>query len=316
MTDLRTPLHAAASFGHTEVMRLLITKGSDPNIFHDHGFHAIFQLFATANTLDGAEVFATLDWVIWKQENFDFDIHAVDVLQRSLTQVMIQSFTHTSFNFGRQQARLVDALTRNSCLDNQDCEGSTALHEATKNGRLDIVEQLLNRQAMPTIRDNRGRTPIHYAAELGHVAIVRLLLGETFAGIDDSDVANWTPLRLAVKGDHLDTVKLLIDLGAHCDSGIIREAVSSEAQKSFYFFLTLGLKPDADALQHSVYPRNLHYLRSCITRGVSPNLSTFRYVMCKMLELFYHRPPLDEYLCVAKTLIPLIPDTRYAQSHS
>ena len=45
-------------------------------------------------------------------------------------------------------------------------------------------------------------------------------------------------------------------------------------------------------------------------------LSTFRYVMCKMLELFYHRPPLDEYLCVAKTLIPLIPDTRYAQSHS
>ncbi len=272
MTDLRTPLHAAAAFGQIEVMKLLIAKGSDPNMFHDHGFHAIFQLFSTANTLEAAEKLATLDWVIKKQEYFVLDVHAVDLFHRDLTQVIIRSDTHKSIHCGLQQTRLVDALlTKHLSLDNQDFEGSTALHEATKQGRLDIVEQLLNGLAMPTIRDKRGRTPIHYAAELGHVAIVRLFLGETVAGIDDGDIAGWTPLRLAIRWDHFDTVKLLIDLGVHYGRETLHDAVEFGAQNSFDFFLSIGVRPDAEVLKNSIYERDLHYLRICITRGLSPN---------------------------------------------
>lgn len=253
MTDLRTPLHAAATFGQTEVMKLLITKGSDPNIFHDHGYHAIFQLFVPANTLEGAEKLAIVDWVIRKQEHFEIDVHAVDVLHRDLSQVIIQTQTGRSIPGGIQHSTLVDALlTKNLRLDNRDTDGSTALHEASKCGHLNVVGQLLNGFAKPMIKNNRGRTPLHYAAYSGHVAIVRRLLQENMAGIDDGDCLARTPLSLAIERDHLDTVKLLIDLGAHYYSSNLHTAVRFSAKDSFDFLLTIGVKPDGDALQLAI----------------------------------------------------------------
>ena len=278
MTYLRTPLHAAATFGQIEVMKLLITKGSDPNTFHDHGFHAIFQLFITANLLADGEKLAAVDWVMRKQENFELDIHAIDVLGRDLTQLIIKAETDPSFTSGAQQTRLVDALlTENLCLDNQDFEGSTALHEATKHGRLDIVEQLLKRSAKPTIKDNRGRTPIHYAADLGNVAILRQLIVGNNAGINDSDVADWTPLRLAVFGHHLEMVKLLIDLGAHCDCGLLNDAARSDAEDLFDHFLAIGMIPNTELIWETISNQNLHYLRSCILAGANQNSVSKHY---------------------------------------
>ena len=272
LTGSRTPLHAAATFGQIEVMKLLITKGSDPNIFHDHGFHALFQLFITANFLACGEKLAVVDWVMRKQEDFEFDVHAVDVLGRDLTQLIIKAEMDPSVTGGTEQTRLIDALlTENLSLDNQDFEGSTALHEATKVGRLDIVEQLTKASAKPTIKDNRGRTPIHYAASLGNVAIVRRLLGKSNAGINDSDVAGWTPLRLAVTGHHLDMVKFLIDLGAHCDYALLNDAARNDAEDLFDYFLAFGIKPNTEVLWDTITNQNLHYLRSCILAGASPD---------------------------------------------
>ena len=286
MTDSRTPLHAAATFGQIEVMKMLITEGSDPNIFHDHGFHAIFQLFISANTLKGEEKLALVDWVIRKQEYFEFDLHAVNLLHRNLTQVIIQSEMDTSVSGGIQQPRLVEALLKkkNLCLDNQDFEGSTALHGAVKCGRLDIVERLLNGSATATIKDKRGRTPIHYAASLGNVAIVRRLVGESNAGINGKDVTGWTPLRLALLGNHLDLVRLLIDLRAHCDWHSLRDAMQFDAEASFDFLLTVGVKPNLRVMEQAICRENLHYLRGSILGGVSPNSRRLvQYVGPKLL---------------------------------
>ena len=272
LTGSRTPLHAAATFGQIEVMKLLITKGSDPNMFHDHGFHAIFQLFITANFLAGGDKLAVIDWVMRKQENFEFDVHAVDVLSRDLNQLIIKAEMDPSVTGHAQQTILVDALlTENLCLDNQDFEGLTALHQATKVGRLDIVEQLTNAFAKPTIKDNQRRTPIHYAADLGNVAIIRRFLGKSNAGINDSDVAGWTPLRLAINRHHLNMVKCLIDLGAHCDYVLLKDAVRNNAEDLFDYFLALGIKPNAEVLSFTIYSPNLHYLRNCVLAGASPD---------------------------------------------
>ena len=274
MTSSRTPLHVAASFGQIQVMKLLITKGSDPNIFHDHGYHAIFQLFTTANNLEGAEKLALVDWVIRKQEYYAFNVLAVDVLHRNLCQVIIQSETNTSTPGALLQSRLVDALfTTKMPPDNQDFRGSTALHEAMKIGRLDIVEQLLDAFATPTMKDHKGRTPIHYAARLGNVAMVRRFLGDQGVGINDRDLHDWTPLRWAIRRDHIATVKLLISLGAHCDCDDLELAVEYNSKESFDFLLAVGVKPNAEFLRHTVYKEDLHYLRNCILRGLSPNLS-------------------------------------------
>lgn len=270
MTESRTPLHAAATFGQIEVFKLLITKGSDPNIFHDHGSNAIFQLFA--NALAGADKLAVADWVIRKQEHFEIDVHAVDVLHRDLSQVIIQTRTGTSNPGGIQHSTLVDALlTKNLCLDNQDFEGLTPLHEAAKRGRLNVVEQLLNGFANPTVKDKQGRTPLHYAADRGHVAIVRRLLRKVITRIDNTDNRGRTPLELAIKRDRLDTVKSLIDLGAHCPPHYLSSAVRSKAKDSFDFLLTIGVKPDGETLESAISCKNLHFLRSCISGGVSLN---------------------------------------------
>lgn len=270
MTGPRTPLHAAATFGQIEVMKLLIRKGSDPNVFHDHGFHAIFQLLITANFLSGGEKLVAVDWVIRKQEIFEFDVQAVDVLGHNLAQLIIK--TDPSTTGGAQQTSLVDALLMESlCLDNQDFEGSTALPEATKIGRLDLVERLLNAFAKPTIKDNRGRTPLHNAASLGNVAIVRRLLGKSNAGINDEDVTGWTPLRLAVTGHHLDTVKLLVCRGALCDDVLLKDAVMIDAEDLFDYFLTIGANPTSGVLFKTINSSNLSYLRKCILAGASPD---------------------------------------------
>ena len=254
-------------------MKLLITKGSDPNMFHDHGFHAIFQLFVTANTLACGEKLAVVDWVIRMQEVFEFDVHAIDLFHRDLTQVIIQSEMDLSITGTATQSRLVTALLTNRWrLENQDFEGSTALHEATKRGRLDIVEQLLNDFAKPTTKDNRGRTAIHYAASLGNVTIIRRLLGKNTAGVDDSDNVEWTPLRLAVHGRHLDMVKFLVDLGAHCDYVLLQDAELADAEDLFDYFLSLGIKPNTEFLPWTINNPNLHYLRNSILAGASLNV--------------------------------------------
>ena len=253
-------------------MKLLITKGSDPNVFHDHGFHAIFQVFLTASFLAGGGKLALLDWVIRKQENFEFDVHAVDVLGQDLIQLIIKAEMDPSSTGGAQQTRLVDALlAENLCLDNQDFEGSTALHQATKFGLLNVVEQLTNAFANPIIKDNRGRTPLHYAAIFGNVAIVRRLLGKSNAGINDSDVVGWTPLRLAVIGHQLNMVKVLIDLGAQCDHVHLDDAVRNNYEQMFDYLLTIGIRPDIEVLYSAICRPNLYFLRSCILAGASLN---------------------------------------------
>ena len=291
MTSSRTPLHVAASFGQIQVMKLLITKGSDPNIFHDHGYHAIFQLFTTANNLEGAEKLALVDWVIRKQEYYAFNVLAVDVLHRNLCQVIIQSETNTSTPGALLQSRLVDALfTTNLPPDNQDFRGSTALHEAMKIGRLDIVEQLLDAFATPTMKDHKGRTPIHYAARLGNVAMVRRLLGDQGVGINDRDLNDWTPLRWAIRRDHIATVKLLISLHAHCDCDDLKLTVVYDAKDVFDFLLAIGVKPNAEVLESIItHGQDSHYLRSCILSGLSPNLSPDGFWTPLTLAAYFQR---------------------------
>ena len=278
-------------------MKLLIKKGSDPNMFHDHGFHAIFQLFVTANTLACGEKLAVVDWVIRMQEVFEFDVHAIDLFHRDLTQVIIQSEMDTSVTGAATQSRLVNALLTNRWrLENQDFEGSTALHEATKRGRLDIVEQLLNGFAKPTTKDNRGRTPIHYAASLGNVTIIRRLLDKNTAGVDDSDDFGWTPLRLAVHGHHLDMVKFLVDLSAHCDYVLLTEAELADAEDLFDYFLALGIKPNTEILSLTIYNSNLHYLRNSILAGASLNVLIGKYFTPLTHAVFLKKLPTVQLL--------------------
>lgn len=60
--------------------------------------------------------------------------------------------------------------------DNEERQGSTALHSVAASGHADLVTFLLGQHADPNQTDSQGRTPLHMAAKNGHSEIATLLL--------------------------------------------------------------------------------------------------------------------------------------------
>ena len=56
--------------------------------------------------------------------------------------------------------------------DEQDYFGATALMYASQMGQADIVHELLEAKADPSIRDNAGRTCLFLAAREGMISVV------------------------------------------------------------------------------------------------------------------------------------------------
>lgn len=103
--------------------------------------------------------------------------------------------------------------------------GRTPIHEACKNGHLEIAEKLIKiDEAFHSIKDYRYQSviPLHFACMEGHVDVVEMLIHRGIS-VDMNSYYNneQTPLHFACKFGQLKTVKKLIQLGADvnlCDS--------------------------------------------------------------------------------------------------
>ena len=52
----------------------------------------------------------------------------------------------------------------------------TILHDAARDGYLDMVKVLLSHGANANLKDDRGYLPVHLAEQEGHTEVVKLLL--------------------------------------------------------------------------------------------------------------------------------------------
>lgn len=90
----------------------------------------------------------------------------------------------------------------------------TPLHIAIRQGYVEIVERLLDLGADCNILSKDGNA-LHIAAKYGHPNIIELLIKkDRDIAINAQYITDKTPLCLAVESGHLETVKLLISLGA------------------------------------------------------------------------------------------------------
>lgn len=96
-------------------------------------------------------------------------------------------------------------------------EGRYPLHSAVRAHRVDVMEELLRREADVDCKDAQQRTPIFAACESGYDEIVELLL-HSGANIDAKDHMGYTPLHAAVATGNSPTVSLLLSHGAQPDS--------------------------------------------------------------------------------------------------
>ena len=95
-------------------------------------------------------------------------------------------------------------------VDAEDSAGENALMLAALNGDVDLVKLLITKGAEV---NKKGWTALHYAAANGHDEIAKLLLGYS-AYVDAPSPNGTTPLMMAARGDHVSTIKLLLDGGA------------------------------------------------------------------------------------------------------
>jgi ankyrin repeat protein len=90
---------------------------------------------------------------------------------------------------------------------------STALHEASRRGHIEVVRILLELGADPTAQDKDGETPLHSASRMGKVEAIRVLL-ELGADPTAQDKYGETPLHSASRMGKVEAIRVLLELGA------------------------------------------------------------------------------------------------------
>jgi len=148
----RTPMHAAASGGHTKILSLLIEHGVDVEC-RDHGGNTALHLTSRNAELEAGQ--------------FLLDCGA-DINARNL-----DNNTPLINAAGRDFARML--LERGAEIDARVQLGRTALHWAIVAKNLQSVRLLLEHGADVSVRDELGKTPFQLASFYGYQEIVELL---------------------------------------------------------------------------------------------------------------------------------------------
>jgi ankyrin repeat protein len=110
-------------------------------------------------------------------------------------------------------SRLLRAGADVNAKNGAHCD-DTALHKASMNGYLPVVNELLDHGADTEALARDGETPLHFACWGGHEAVGNELLSRG-ANIDAMDDSGDTPLHLASTYDQLPVVKSLVSRGAN-----------------------------------------------------------------------------------------------------
>ncbi|KAI9853576.1 MAG: hypothetical protein M1813_002056 [Trichoglossum hirsutum] len=92
-------------------------------------------------------------------------------------------------------------------------DGSTALHQAARDGDETALRLLHKLGADVDTKDGSGSSALHCAADCGHEGVARFLV-ERVADVDIRDKSGATALRRAVGKGHLAMIRLLLQKGA------------------------------------------------------------------------------------------------------
>ncbi|EPS35660.1 hypothetical protein H072_10944 [Dactylellina haptotyla CBS 200.50] len=189
--DGQTLLHKAASKNELKPLKLIIRKGANLEVLDKDDKSALY-------------IAAELGYT-----------QIVTHLARCKAETSNQHgpFIHRAVREKNQKA--VDALARiERQLNRRDIKAQTPLH-VVPNGACEILQTLINYEAMTDVLDNNGRTPLHVFTERGDDAVdlVSELL-KNGAIINTLDNFGHTPLHSAIKGGSKAIVITLLQYSA------------------------------------------------------------------------------------------------------
>ena len=199
-SDDRTPLHVAARFNHTEVVKWLLGNGADVDA---QAYNRFTPLHLTKN-------FEIVKLILEKKP---------DLTLKSVTGTPLQAAIADLRHYDRIRNRAPDTKRQVEALrkivdayvkhlgDNID------IISAVRLGELATVRRIVNQNPATANRQGHGPTPLREAANWGQFAICKFLIEEHSVDIDDFEGGTGYPIiKAAVK--HPRIVKYLVEQGA------------------------------------------------------------------------------------------------------
>ncbi|CAC5414560.1 unnamed protein product [Mytilus coruscus] len=193
-----TPIVCASYCGHTEMVKLLLSKGASVNCNASH--RQITPLLAAIAGNNSNIVDIILD-------NNELGVNTVN--NRQFSPLMMAC----SFGKFSMVCSLVD---KGASLNAIDKYGHTALMFASRYGFVDIVKYLCERGADIRLRSSKTWTSLMFACKGGHTTIVEYLI-EKGSSVNEIDVHGTSPLHIAAKHKFLDLCMYLLQKGANDD---------------------------------------------------------------------------------------------------
>ncbi|XP_078590529.1 transient receptor potential cation channel subfamily A member 1-like isoform X2 [Branchiostoma floridae x Branchiostoma japonicum] len=203
----RTPLMLAALFGDSDSLRLLLSTGADVRRADCDGRTVLHHGVGHSRVLD----------ILLQNKK------AKRLLEKKDGAGCTPLHHAAQGGFDKNVRSLLAAgADRNSRNNN----GETALHEAARHGRLNVIKTLLRgsgREGKPgdsikvrlvNTANSRGMRPLHLASKYGHPEVVRYLLDNHAAITQTMD--GTSPLHYAVRSGNQKTVDSLLDVHYDC----------------------------------------------------------------------------------------------------
>ncbi|XP_069702955.1 uncharacterized protein [Periplaneta americana] len=170
-TNLFTPLHIAAKFGHAELVDSLLDRNADMNIVDSEGRSPL--MVAAEN---------------------DQSLVVSQMLERNQSWLPFVP---------------VAGIGCTNLVNSQDSWGDTALHLACRNGWSLIMKYLIKKGANPVAPNHFGDTPLHAAAETGCMSAVEFLVSEG-VDVNITNIHGDTPMHIAARVGAEDVVECLL----------------------------------------------------------------------------------------------------------
>ena len=190
-----TPLIIACCNDNTQLMKLLLTKGADPNI-------------QTSRKILTALIYTSL---IGNSDAFRILLdHGADI---NSTTVYKETVMHSACIAGNTQIMKIIIRENPDLMNVTTFNGATPLHSSSKHGNVLAVKQLIKAQADPNHQDNDGETPLHRASHSNHPYVVEQLL-QALANPNIQNHDGATPLHMASYNGHQQIVELLLQAHA------------------------------------------------------------------------------------------------------
>ncbi|KAL2735329.1 ankyrin repeat domain-containing protein 16-like isoform X2 [Vespula squamosa] len=230
--DMKRPLHEAAQFARTHVLRYLIEKGATIDCLK----RADWTPLMLACTKIGSEACECIRILLEAKadplrRNKDGWIPAFIICRSGDVNALrlFLDFAPESIglrsNNGRSSLHIaafngheeiIDLLlTVDPGLVNaRDSSGATPLHEAIKGGNLNVVKRMIQFGADFRATDKVGQTILHVASLIGSVEMMEYILMNNLINVHEKAFFDVTPLIAARRSKRTDAIDVLIKYGA------------------------------------------------------------------------------------------------------